>query len=83
VHKPRLLLGTALALSLAATAWWPWPRFTDLTYAVEYSTNLGIWATAGVTHELVYPNGITDTGRAKFPAASAPDCFFRLRVIQP
>jgi hypothetical protein len=53
---------------------------TDITYAVECSTNLTSWSTGGVTHELVSSSGGTETWRGKYPLASAGNVFFRLRV---
>ena len=56
---------------------------TDITYAVEFSTNLSTWTTAGVTHELVSSGGGNETWHAKYPLASAANCYFRLKVVQP
>ena len=53
---------------------------TDLTYAVECSTNLTSWSTAGVAHELVSSSSGTETWRGRYPLASAGNVFFRLRV---
>src|SRR6185295_11674305 len=40
---------------------------TDVTYAVEISTNLSTWTTAGVTHEFVSSGGGTEAWHAKYP----------------
>lgn len=53
---------------------------TDVTYAVEMSTNLSGWGTGGVVHSLVSTSGGTETWRAKYPLASAANVFFRLTV---
>ena len=56
---------------------------TDITYAVEVSTDLVNWATTGVTLERVSTDGVTETWQASYPLASAPNLFFRLRIILP
>lgn len=53
---------------------------TDVTYAVEVSTNLSAWSTTGVTHELVSSVGGVDTWRARYAVSSASTAFFRLVV---
>src|SRR5207253_402857 len=53
----------------------------DVTYTVEASTDLSSWSAAGVAHELVV-SGSVETWRARFPVASAPNCYFRLKVTQ-
>lgn len=55
---------------------------SDLTYAVEYSTNLTTWTSNGVTHELVSSVGGVETWRARVPLASAANAFFRLKVVR-
>lgn len=55
---------------------------TDVAYAVECSTNLSTWTAAGVIHELVSSSGGTETWRARYPLASAANCYFRLKVTQ-
>jgi hypothetical protein len=55
---------------------------TDVTYAVEVSTDLITWTTAGVTREFVSTSGSTDTWRARYPLASAPNVFFRLIITR-
>lgn len=56
---------------------------TDVTYQVEVSTDLVTWTTVGVTHELVSTVNGTQTWRGRYPVASAPNAFFRLKVVQP
>jgi alpha-tubulin suppressor-like RCC1 family protein len=56
---------------------------TDITYVVEISTNLAGWSTAGVVHQFVSDSGGIETWRARYPVASSPNVFFRLRVTQP
>jgi hypothetical protein len=48
---------------------------TDLIYAVEISTNLTTWTTAGVTHESISVAGGIETWRARYPLASATNVF--------
>jgi type VI protein secretion system component Hcp len=54
----------------------------DLTYAVEVSTDLVNWTTAGVTHEQVSVDTAAhkETWRGRYPVASAGNVFVRLRV---
>ena len=58
-------------------------NITDVTYAVEFSSDLAMWTTAGVTHELVSTAGGIDTWRGRYLLSSAPNAFFRLNVTQP
>ncbi|MBP6507865.1 MAG: hypothetical protein KA257_09910 [Opitutaceae bacterium] len=53
---------------------------TDISYAVEVSTDLSIWTTVGVMHEKVSNVSGIETWRATYPLSSAPNGFFRLRV---
>lgn len=55
---------------------------TDITYSVEYSTNLSLWTTSGVTHELVSSSGGTEIWRARVTATGTNTAFFRLRVTR-
>jgi hypothetical protein len=55
---------------------------TDVTYAVEVSTNLTTWTTAGVTLTNPSSSGGVDTWTATYPLASATNVFFRLKVLQ-
>lgn len=52
---------------------------TDLTYAVEVSTNLADWTTNAVIHEQVSAAGAIETWRAKYLLTSA-NVFFRLKI---
>ncbi len=54
----------------------------DVSYAVQFSTNLTTWSTTGVTHTLVSTVNGVETWRATYPAASAPSCFLRLMVTK-
>ncbi len=56
---------------------------TDVTYAVEISTDHATWTTTGVTHAQVSTSGGTETWKASYPLASAAKLFFRLRVTRP
>ncbi len=53
---------------------------TDVTYTVEFSSNLSGWGTGGVTHQLVSSAGDVETWRATVPLSSATSAFFRLRI---
>ena len=55
---------------------------TDVTYAVEVSTDLVNWSSAGVTHEIVSSSGGTETWHGRYPLASASNVFFRLVVTR-
>ncbi|MBX3738732.1 MAG: hypothetical protein KF715_18715 [Candidatus Didemnitutus sp.] len=55
---------------------------TDVTYAVQFSTNLTSWSATGVTHTLVSTVGGVATWRATYPATAAPHCFLRLMVTR-
>ncbi len=52
----------------------------DVAYVVEMSVNLTNWST--VTHQLVSTSGGSETWRARYPLASAANCYFRLKVTQ-
>ncbi|MEZ5414237.1 MAG: immunoglobulin domain-containing protein [Opitutaceae bacterium] len=54
----------------------------DLTYEVEYSTDLATWSTAGVTLSMTADHGSTQTWRATLPLNSASNVFFRLKISQ-
>lgn len=54
----------------------------DLTYEVEISTNLAVWSTNGVVHELVNVGDGAETWTARYPVDYAADCFFRLKISQ-
>ncbi len=55
---------------------------TDVTFAVEVSTDLTTWTAAGVTLTLDSTTGGVQTWRATYPLNSATNAFFRLRVTQ-
>ena len=54
---------------------------TDVTYAVEYSTNLTLWTP--VADVFVTNAGGYDTRKATYPLASASNVYFRLKITQP
>ncbi len=53
---------------------------TELTYAVESSSDLINWSTVGVTHERVDTTAGNETWRATAPLAGGTRTFLRLRV---
>lgn len=53
---------------------------SDLTFAVEVSTNLATWTTVGVTHEMIAATNGSETWRARHPISPASNLFFRLKV---
>jgi uncharacterized delta-60 repeat protein len=55
---------------------------TDVTCAVETSTNLTGWTTTGVTLTLVSTVSGIETWEAKLLLSAAPNAFFRLKVTQ-
>jgi|GEM_PF-2914107 len=55
---------------------------SELTYTVEVSTDLVLWTTGGVVHELVSSAAGVETWRAKYPLTSAATAFFRLKTSQ-
>jgi uncharacterized repeat protein (TIGR03803 family) len=55
---------------------------TDITYAVEVSTNLTTWGAPATAAVLISTVGNVETWQAKHPLASAPNAFFRLKVTQ-
>ncbi len=52
----------------------------DVTYAVEFSTNLTSWTSEGVTHELVSTADGFETWRGRVPLSAGANLFLRLRV---
>ncbi|MDP1578696.1 MAG: putative Ig domain-containing protein [Candidatus Didemnitutus sp.] len=55
---------------------------SDLTYAVEVSTNLTTWTMTGVTHELVSSLDGVESWRARVPLSTGANVFFRLKVTR-
>lgn len=55
---------------------------SDLTYAVEFSTDLAAWTTTGVTHERL-ATGPTETWRGRVPLSTGTRVFFRLKLERP
>jgi hypothetical protein len=53
---------------------------TDVTYAVETSTDLVSWTTTGVTQEKVSTSGGVETWRGLFPFSTQARQFFRLKL---
>lgn len=53
---------------------------TDVTYTVEFSTNLTSWSSAAVTHEFVSTSSGVETWRGRVPLSTATSAFFRLRI---
>ena len=53
---------------------------TDLTYSVEWSTDLTTWSPIGVTEQLLGGNTVTQQIRATAPLAPAAAKFLRLHV---
>lgn len=54
---------------------------SDLSYEVEYSTNLTDWTSLGVTHQKIATNADTETWRATVTAGG--NVFFRLKINRP
>ncbi len=86
--EPKTNVTTGLpGASVAGTDWvFTYARPTsinDVTYAVEVSTDLTTWTSAGVVHESVSTFGGYTTWRGRYPLASAPIAFFRLKIDQP
>jgi uncharacterized delta-60 repeat protein len=56
----------------------------DLTYTVQYSTNLTTWTDIplGTEHAIVTSGGGTETWRARYALASAANLYFRLKITQ-
>jgi alpha-tubulin suppressor-like RCC1 family protein len=58
------------------------PGRTDITYALEVSTDLVNWNTAGVTLAMTGSTETTESWRASYPQSLASRVFFRLRVTR-
>lgn len=56
---------------------------SDVTVAVEKSTDLAAWDSAGLTPTLVSTTSGVSTYRVAFPRAGAPRLFFRLKATAP
>jgi hypothetical protein len=85
--EPKQNITTSLpAISTTATDWaYTYTRSsatTDLTYAIEVSTDLVNWTTSGVIHEFVSSANGVETWRGHYPLSSAPRAFFRLKVTR-
>jgi len=84
--EPKQNITTGLpTTSTTATDWvYTYLRpdsITDVTYTVQYSTNLSTWT--DVTDSFVSNSGGFDTRQATYPLASATNIYFRLKVTQP
>lgn len=85
---PRATVVSGLpVVAVSATEWiYRYERpssASDLVYAVEVSADLATWSPVGVTHERVSSGATTETWEGRYPVASAPQVFFRLRVTRP
>ena len=54
---------------------------TDIAYEVEVSADFISWTGAGLTYQFVSTNAGVDVWQARYPLASAPNAFFRLKVV--
>ncbi len=85
---PKINVTSGLPETSAAGSDWTYTytrpaSVTDVVYTVEFSSDLATWTTTGVTHDWVSTAGGVDTWRGRYPLASAPVAFFRLKVTQP
>lgn len=55
---------------------------TDLTYAVEASTDMTTWSTSGVSHTLTGSTGGVEAWQATYARSGATRLFFRLKVTR-
>lgn len=55
----------------------------DVSCVVEFSTNLATWSSDGITLEAITTAAESITWQARYPRASAPMLFFRLRTEVP
>lgn len=55
---------------------------SELTYTVQFSTNLTSWTSEGVTHELVTTADGVEIWRGRVPLTAGPNLFLRLRVTR-
>jgi glucose/arabinose dehydrogenase len=84
--KTNITSGLPDAAANGSEWWFTYTRpagITDVTCAVEFSTDLASWGTAGLTHELVSTSGGIETWRGRIALSAAPKAFFRLNVTQP
>jgi alpha-tubulin suppressor-like RCC1 family protein len=86
-HEPRTATTAGLPEVGASASEWTYTYTrpsdrSDVTYAVEISTDLSTWTTEGVTHELVSTDNVagTKTWRASTPLPTGANVFFRLKV---
>jgi len=83
--EPKQNITTGLPVAGTSGSNWTYTytrptSMTDVTYTVEYSTDLAIWTPLGAGTQLSSVAG-TDTWQATYPLASASSVFFRLQVI--
>lgn len=71
-----------VATDLAYTYTRPVGR-SELTYSVQFSTNLTSWTSEGVTHELVSTVDGVETWRGRVPLSTGANLFLRVRVERP
>ncbi len=71
-----------VATDLAYTYTRPVGR-SELTYSVQFSTNLTLWTSEGVEHELVSTVNGVETWRGRVPLSAGANLFLRLRVERP
>lgn len=55
---------------------------TDLTYAVEKSTDLVNWVAAGAQNQILFDDGVTRLVKSSVPMGPGNDLFLRLRVTR-
>lgn len=58
-------------------------NLTDVLYAVQCSTDMTNWFSAGITMTLISSVNGTNTWQATYSVGSAPNAFFRLQVSLP
>jgi len=85
--EPKQNITTGLPVVATSGANWTYTymrptAITDVTYTVEYSTDLVSWTPLGAGTQLSSNSG-TDTWQATYPLASATNIYFRLKITQP